>query len=107
MGSTASIDSLANSDEIIILDRPRVPARSLRVKMPIAIGTTIGIVTLAPQSCADCIRGLLRRRHHIAIRLYEGERCLRICRMEHLNHHLWYARVRTGNGLYRSQPIDC
>ncbi|MCH2074561.1 MAG: anion permease [Puniceicoccaceae bacterium] len=47
MGSTASIDSLANSDEIIILDRPRVPARSLRVKMPIAIGTTIGIVILA------------------------------------------------------------
>ena len=47
MGSTASIDSLANSDEIIILDRPRVPARSLRVKMPIAIATTIGIVTLA------------------------------------------------------------
>lgn len=47
MGSTASIDSLANSDEIIILDRPRVPARSLRLKMPIAITTTIGIVTLA------------------------------------------------------------
>ncbi len=47
MGSTVSIDSLANSEEIIILDRPRVPARSLRVKMPIAIGTTIGIVTLA------------------------------------------------------------
>ena len=47
MGSTASIDSLANSDEIIILDRPRVPARSLRVKMPIAIGTTIGVVTMA------------------------------------------------------------
>ena len=44
MGSTASIDSLANSDEIIILDRPRVPARSLRIKMPIAITTTIGIV---------------------------------------------------------------
>jgi len=47
MGSTASIDSLANSDEIIILDRPRVPARSLRIKMPIAIATTIGIVTMA------------------------------------------------------------
>ena len=47
MGSTASIDSLANSDEIIILDRPRVPARSLRIKMPIAITTTIGIVTMA------------------------------------------------------------
>ena len=47
MGSTASIDSLANSDEIIILDRPRVPARSLRIKMPIAIATTIGIVTIA------------------------------------------------------------
>jgi di/tricarboxylate transporter len=47
MGSTASIDSLANSDEIIILDRPRVPARSLRIKMPIAIATTIGIVAMA------------------------------------------------------------
>ena len=47
MGSTASIDSLANSDEIIILDRPRVPARSLRIKMPIPIATTIGIVTMA------------------------------------------------------------
>ncbi|MDP4884433.1 MAG: SLC13 family permease [Opitutales bacterium] len=47
MGSTDAINSLANSEEIIILDRPRVPARSLRVKMPIAIGTTIGIVTLA------------------------------------------------------------
>ncbi|MDQ8194260.1 SLC13 family permease [Coraliomargarita sp. SDUM461004] len=47
MGSTKAIDSLANSDEIIILDRPRVPARSLRVKMPIAIGTAISIVALA------------------------------------------------------------
>jgi len=47
MGSTEAINSLANSDEIIILDRPRVPARSLRIKMPIAIGTTIGIVTMA------------------------------------------------------------
>ncbi|MGB0335013.1 MAG: SLC13 family permease [Opitutales bacterium] len=47
MGSTEAINSLANSDEIIILDRPRLPARSLRVKMPIAIGTSIGIVTLA------------------------------------------------------------
>ena len=55
MGSTASIDSLANSDEIIILDRPRVPARSLRVKMPIAIGTTIGIVTLATLSLVPIV----------------------------------------------------
>ncbi|MGJ8652460.1 MAG: SLC13 family permease [Opitutaceae bacterium] len=47
MGSTKAIDSLANSDEIIILDRPRVPTRSVRVKMPIAIGVTISIVTLA------------------------------------------------------------
>jgi di/tricarboxylate transporter len=47
MGSTKAIESLANSDEIIILDRPRVPARSLRVKMPIAIGITVSIVTLA------------------------------------------------------------
>ena len=47
MGSTKAIESLNNSDEIIILDRPRVPAKSLRAKMPIALGTSAGIVTLA------------------------------------------------------------
>ncbi len=47
MGSTKAIDSLANSEEIIILDRPRVPTRSLRVKMPIAIAITTGIVLMA------------------------------------------------------------
>jgi di/tricarboxylate transporter len=47
MGSSTAIESLANSDEIITLDRPRVPARSIRAKMPIAIAATVGIVTLA------------------------------------------------------------
>jgi len=47
MGSTKAINSLSSSEEIILLDRPRVPARSIRAKMPIAIGITIAIVTLA------------------------------------------------------------
>jgi di/tricarboxylate transporter len=47
MGSTKAINSLSTSEEIILLDRPRVPARSIRAKMPIAIGITIAIVTLA------------------------------------------------------------
>lgn len=47
MGSTKAIHSLSNSEEIILLDRPRLPARSVRAKMPIAIAVTIGIVTLA------------------------------------------------------------
>jgi di/tricarboxylate transporter len=47
MGSNKAIESLSSSDEIIILDRPRVPARSLRVKMPIALSTAVGIVMLA------------------------------------------------------------
>ena len=47
MGSTKAIDSLANSDEVIILDRPRVPARSVRAKMPVALATSTGIVVLA------------------------------------------------------------
>ena len=47
MGSTRAIDGLANSDEIILLDRPWVPARSVRAKMPIAIGASAGIVALA------------------------------------------------------------
>lgn len=47
MGSSDAINSLASSDNIIILDRPRLPARSLRVKMPIAILTSTSIVALA------------------------------------------------------------
>ena len=47
MGSTKAINSISTSEEIILLDRPRVPARSVRAKMPIAITVTIGIVTLA------------------------------------------------------------
>ena len=47
MGSTEAIDALANSDDIIILDRPRVPARSQRLKMPIVICTTVAIVIMA------------------------------------------------------------
>ncbi len=47
MGSSKAIDTLTSSDDIILLDRPRVPARSVRAKMPIAIGTTAGIVALA------------------------------------------------------------
>jgi di/tricarboxylate transporter len=59
MGSTDAIDSLANSDEIIILDRPRVPARSLRVKMPIAIGTSVGIVTLATLNLVPIVAAVI------------------------------------------------
>ena len=59
MGSTEAIDSLANSDDIIILDRPRVPARSLRVKMPIAIGTSVGIVTLATLNIVPIVAAVI------------------------------------------------
>ncbi len=47
MGSSDAISLLSNSDEIILLDRPSLPARSLRAKMPIAITTSIAIVGLA------------------------------------------------------------
>ena len=47
MGSSDAISSLSNSDEIILLDRPSLPARSLRAKMPIAIGTSMAIVGLS------------------------------------------------------------
>ncbi len=47
MGSTKAIESLVNSDDIIILDRPRVPAKSVRAKMPISIGVTAVAVALA------------------------------------------------------------
>ena len=47
MGSNDAISSLSNSDEIILLDRPSLPARSIRAKMPIAIGTSVAVVGLA------------------------------------------------------------
>ena len=47
MGSSDAISALSNSDEIILLDRPSLPARSIRAKMPIAIITSVMIVALA------------------------------------------------------------
>ena len=47
MGSNDAISLLSNSDEIILLDRPTLPARSIRAKMPIAIGASVAIVGLA------------------------------------------------------------
>lgn len=47
MGSSKAINSLSTSDEVILLDRPRLPTRSVRAKMPIAIATSIAIITLA------------------------------------------------------------
>ncbi len=47
MGSNKAIENLANSEELILLDRPRVPAKDVRAKMPIALLTSIGVVALA------------------------------------------------------------
>ena len=59
MGSTAAIDSLSNSDEVVLLDRPRVPAKSVRAKMPLAIGTVIGIVILASLNLVPIVAAVL------------------------------------------------
>lgn len=55
MGSTSAIEMLANSDEIIVLDRPSVPARSVRSRMPVAIGIAVGIVTLATMNLVPIV----------------------------------------------------
>ena len=47
MGSSNAISGLSNSEEIILLDRPSLPARSVRAKMPIAICTSFMVVMLA------------------------------------------------------------
>jgi di/tricarboxylate transporter len=47
MGSNRAIENLTNSEELILLDRPRVPAKDIRAKMPIALFTSAGIVALA------------------------------------------------------------
>lgn len=55
MGSSSAIDLLANSEDLIILDRPFVPARSVRSRMPIAIGTAVGIVSLATMNLVPIV----------------------------------------------------
>lgn len=59
MGSTAAIESLSNSDEVVLLDRPRVPAKSVRAKMPLAIGTAAGIVIIASLNLVPIVAAVL------------------------------------------------
>lgn len=47
MGSNEAIRQLNNNDELIMLDRPRVPARSLRAKMPLALFIATAVIGLA------------------------------------------------------------
>ncbi len=59
MGSTVAIESLSSSDEVVLLDRPRVPAKSVRAKMPLAIGTATGIVLLASLNLVPIVAAVL------------------------------------------------
>jgi di/tricarboxylate transporter len=47
MGSNEAIRQLNNNEELIMLDRPRVPARSLRAKMPLALLIASSVIGLA------------------------------------------------------------
>ena len=44
MGTDQAIGSLRNSNDIILLDKPHVPSRSRRKKIPIVVATILGIV---------------------------------------------------------------
>lgn len=50
MGTDKAIDNLHSSDDIILLDRPQLPAKDMRRRMPLVIGVIaamIGFVTFA------------------------------------------------------------
>lgn len=47
MGSNEAIQQLNNNEELIMLDRPRVPARSLRAKMPLALFIATSVIGVA------------------------------------------------------------
>ncbi len=47
MGANKAIENLRRNDDIILLDKPRIPAKSVRRKMPIAIGITLAVVAAA------------------------------------------------------------
>lgn len=44
MGTDQAIGSLRNSNDVVLLDKPHVPSRSRRKKIPIVIATILGIV---------------------------------------------------------------
>jgi di/tricarboxylate transporter len=46
MGTDKAIENLRRSDDILLLDRPRVQTSNNRRKMPIVIATVVGIVSL-------------------------------------------------------------
>ena len=46
MGSDRAIENLRNSDDILLLDKPRVPSRNFSRKMPLVIAAILGIVLL-------------------------------------------------------------
>ncbi|CAI8333002.1 MAG: Sodium-dependent dicarboxylate transporter SdcS [Opitutia bacterium UBA7350] len=47
MGPNKAIENLTNNEELILLDRPRVPTQDVRAKMPIALFVCTGVVLLA------------------------------------------------------------
>lgn len=47
MGSNKAIEQLRTKDDIILLDRPRIPARDMTRKMPIAIGIAAALIITA------------------------------------------------------------
>lgn len=47
MGTDQAIENLRRSEDILLLDKPRVPNQSAASYMPLVIGTVIGVVALA------------------------------------------------------------
>ena len=44
LGTEQAIENLRQSDDIILLDKPSLPARNMRRRMPLVLGTLIGLV---------------------------------------------------------------
>ncbi|MGJ3242980.1 MAG: SLC13 family permease [Opitutales bacterium] len=47
MGTDQAIEFLRHSNDILLLDKPHIPARDLRAKQPIVIATIVGVVGAA------------------------------------------------------------
>lgn len=47
LGTEGAIENLRRSDDIILLDRPAIPAEDMRRKMPIAVGVLLGVILFA------------------------------------------------------------
>ena len=72
MGTDRAIEELRRSDDILLLDNPRTPSRSLRRKAPLVLATVIGVILLASLNIVPIVGAAL-----VAVAVVFASGCLK------------------------------